>query len=147
MERIDAQNEDDRNIAHAALTWVANAMRLLKVSEIQVALAIEPGTRRFDNDNLLDIEMILSVCAGLIIVDEQLSVVRLVHYTAQEYVDSVQAQRFHHAQTEITCTILVFPAFEAVGSSWGSRQSPSLLEYSQYSLIHAAEQSEYPLMA
>jgi hypothetical protein len=45
------------------------------------ALTVEPGTQQLDVDNLTKIRTILSVCAGLVIVDEQLSVVRLVHYT------------------------------------------------------------------
>ncbi|KAJ7046349.1 hypothetical protein C8F04DRAFT_988023, partial [Mycena alexandri] len=83
MKRIEDQSEEDRKIAHSALMWVANAKRLLRVSEIRMALAIEPEARQLDEDNILDIELILSVCAGLVIVDEQLSVVRLVHYTTQ----------------------------------------------------------------
>lgn len=78
-------------IAHSTFTWVVNAKRPLTVQELQVALAIESGAKKLDVDNLLDIEIILSVCAGLVIVNEQLSVVRLVHYTTQEYLDSIQS--------------------------------------------------------
>ncbi|KAF8180043.1 hypothetical protein K438DRAFT_1603145, partial [Mycena galopus ATCC 62051] len=85
MERIEAQNEDNRKTAHSTLVWVANAKRPLKVSEITAALAIEPGDRQLHKENVRDIEIILSVCAGLVILDEQLKVVRLVHYTMQEY--------------------------------------------------------------
>ncbi|KAJ6545367.1 hypothetical protein B0H19DRAFT_861021, partial [Mycena capillaripes] len=88
MLRIEAQTEEDRKITHSTLAWVANAKRPLKVADITVALAIEPGAQQLDEDNFLDIDIILAVCAGLVIVDEQLSVVRLVHYTTQEYLDS-----------------------------------------------------------
>src|SRR5436305_1770017 len=99
MKRIEDQNEEERTIAHSALIWVVNAKRPLTVAELQVALAVEPGTTELDDDNLLDIEIILAVCAGLVILDEQFSVVRLVHYTTQEYLDSIQEQRFPEAQT------------------------------------------------
>ncbi|KAJ6592513.1 hypothetical protein B0H19DRAFT_1279088 [Mycena capillaripes] len=74
MHQIESQNEDHRNIAHSALTWVANAKRPLTVADLQVALAVEPDTQQLDSDNLLDIEIILSVCAGLVILDEQSNV-------------------------------------------------------------------------
>ncbi|KAF7365803.1 hypothetical protein MVEN_00454400 [Mycena venus] len=67
MQRIEAQNEEDRKTARSALTWVANAKRSLTVSEITVALAIEPDAQRLDEDNILDIGIILAVCAGLVI--------------------------------------------------------------------------------
>ncbi|KAJ6574620.1 hypothetical protein B0H19DRAFT_935198, partial [Mycena capillaripes] len=88
MRRIKEQNKESRNTAYSTLTWVANAKRPLTALELRTALAIEPGTKALDEDNMLDIDIILSVCAGLIIVDEQVSVVRLVHYTTQEYLES-----------------------------------------------------------
>ncbi|KAJ7923122.1 ankyrin repeat-containing domain protein [Mycena leptocephala] len=74
MKRIEDQNMEERTIAHSALTWVVNAKRPLTVAELQAALAVEPGAQELDDDNILDIEIILAVCAGLVIVDEQLSV-------------------------------------------------------------------------
>ncbi|KAJ6605260.1 ankyrin repeat-containing domain protein [Mycena vulgaris] len=145
MQRIEAQNEEDRKTAHSALTWVANARRPLTVSEITVALAIEPGARQLDEENILDIEIILAVCAGLVIVDERLSVVRLVHYTTQKYLDSIQAERFPDAQTEITHTLLTLLAFDGFPDSSWSRWNidlPPLIKYSQYCLAHAAGRPE-----
>jgi hypothetical protein len=83
----------------------------------------------------LDIETILSVCSGLVNVYDESSVVRLVHYTTQEYLDSIQAQKFPDTQTRITHTLLTFLAFDRYPDS--SRESgnlPPLVEYSQYCL-------------
>ncbi|KAF8180051.1 hypothetical protein K438DRAFT_1420021, partial [Mycena galopus ATCC 62051] len=112
MQRIEAQTEEDRKTAHSTLIWVANAKRPLQVSEITAALAIEPGMKHLEKDNILDIQIILSVCAGLVIMDEQLKVVRLVHYTLQEYWGKIQALKFPDAQTEITHTLLTYLAFD-----------------------------------
>ncbi|KAJ6528107.1 ankyrin repeat-containing domain protein [Mycena capillaripes] len=147
MSRIENQNEEDKKIARSTLTWVANAKRPLSTLEIRVALAIELGSRRLDEENLMDIEIILAVCAGLVIVDEQLSVVRLVHYTTQEYLDRIQAQRFPDAQTEITRTLLTVLAFDGFPDpSWTELELetdlPPLVEYSQYCLMHAAGQPD-----
>ncbi|KAJ7028112.1 ankyrin repeat domain-containing protein [Mycena alexandri] len=140
MKRIREQNEESRAIAHSTLTWVANAKRPLTVLEIQTALAVEPGTKSLDEDNILDMEIILSVCAGLVIVDEQLLVVRLVHYTTQEYLDSIQPQQFPDAHTQIACTLLTYLAFDKMMDfeEDANGDIPPLLGYSQYCLAHAA---------
>jgi ankyrin repeat protein len=147
MKRIKEQNEEDQHIAHSALTWTVNAKRPLTVEELQVALAVEPGAQQLDDDNFLDIEIILGVCAGLVIVDEKLSVVRLVHYTTQEYFDGIQEQQFPDAQMEITCTLLTFLSFDrSLDMSWDySNDLPPLVEYSQYCLGHAAGPPEHQL--
>ncbi|KAF7343972.1 ANK-REP-REGION domain-containing protein [Mycena venus] len=143
IQRIDAQSNADRKTAHSTIIWVANAKRPLTVEELQVALAVKPGMQKLDEDDFMDIDIILSVCAGLVIVDEESSVVRLVHYTTQEYLDSIQALLFPDAQTEITHTLLTFLAIDGYpDSSWKSRNLPPLVEYSQYCLAHAAGQPE-----
>ncbi|KAJ7351361.1 ankyrin repeat-containing domain protein [Mycena albidolilacea] len=130
MQRIEDQNEEDREIAHSTLIWVANAKRPLSVEELRVALAVEPETQQIDKENLLKMEIILGVCAGLVIVDKESSVVRLVHYTTQEYLDSIQAQQFPNAQAQITYTLLTFLNFDGFPElSWTwARDLPPLVE-------------------
>ncbi|KAF8139248.1 ankyrin repeat-containing domain protein [Mycena galopus ATCC 62051] len=148
MQRIEGQNEHDKTIAFSTINWVVNAKRPLTVPELQAALAVEPDARRLDEDNLIDIDIILSFCAGLIIVDEKLAVVRLVHYSTQEYFDTILVQCFPNAQTEITHTLLTFLLFDGFPDpSWTQfwYRLPPLVEYSQYCLEHAAETPEVPL--
>ncbi|KAJ7483684.1 ankyrin repeat domain-containing protein [Mycena latifolia] len=121
MERINYQTEEDRELGLLALTWVANAKRPLSAAELQEALAIEPESTFLDRDNLLDMDIILSACAGLIIVDEAVSVIRLIHYTTQDYLDSIQSVQFPLAHTTIvsTClTYLSFPEFKVLPGYW-----------------------------
>ncbi|KAJ7773610.1 ankyrin repeat-containing domain protein [Mycena maculata] len=140
MNRIDSQNEEDRKITHLVLTWVTNAKRPLSVQELQEALAIEPGATQLDVDNLLDIGIIFSVCAGLVI--QNGSGVRLVHYTTQEYLNTIQAQRFPNAQTDITRTLLTLLAFDHPSTL---RSYSGLVHYAQYCLLHAARKPERSL--
>ncbi|KAJ7165399.1 hypothetical protein C8R46DRAFT_900517 [Mycena filopes] len=154
MRRIDTQSEGDRQIAQAVLTWVTHAKEMLSVADLRVALAIEPGSKELDDDDLLDIESILGVCAGLVIVDEHLSVVRLVHYTTQEYMDSISFEHFPAAQTKITRSLLTFLSFDSVWNLITSSRDdsnydddnvvglPPLLRYCQYYLAHAAGEPE-----
>ncbi|KAJ6477191.1 ankyrin repeat-containing domain protein [Mycena vitilis] len=86
MRRIDSQNEDDRTLALQALGWISKAVRPLSARELQEALALRPGDTVLDDDGLPDIDIVVSVCAGLVVVDET-KVVRLIHHTAQTYFD------------------------------------------------------------
>ncbi|KAJ7270980.1 ankyrin repeat-containing domain protein [Mycena rebaudengoi] len=150
MERIEAQNKDDREIARRTLIWVAYAKRPLTLFQLQEALAINPDSKALDADSLLDVEIILSVCVGLVIVeasqwfglDPRYSIVRLVHLTIQEYLDRVRPTRFPEAQTEITRNCLVYIAYKNVRERlyyW----EHGLLSYAvPYCLLHAAGEPE-----
>lgn len=162
MDRINHQNEDDKHLARMVLIWVSKAKRPLSVAELREALAIEPDATALDADNLLDIDIILSVCAGLVIVDEAMSVVRLIHYTAQNYFDGLQTTQFLEAHTQIASSCLQYLSFsefsgpEFTTCGWNTPVSARrkgkdnvkslveahpLLAYSQYCLLHAAEAS------
>ncbi|KAJ7108163.1 ankyrin repeat-containing domain protein [Mycena epipterygia] len=156
MERINHQNEDDRQLGKLALTWVAYTKRPLSVAELQEALAIDPNASRLNAEEFLDINIILSVSAGLIIVDDTMSVVRLVHYTTQHYFDKIQDQQFHTVHTEIASTCLAYLSFSdfAQFDEWISEDTINVLcmehpflAYSQYCLVHAAEVSGLELLA
>ncbi|KAJ7736177.1 hypothetical protein B0H14DRAFT_2212999, partial [Mycena olivaceomarginata] len=106
MQRINQQKTDDRELALAALTWVRHAKRVLKVVELQEALAVKPGATDLRPGDRSPISIILEVCAGLVIVEDTSSTVRLVHYSTQRYLDS----HFSSQHTEITCTLLTYLA-------------------------------------
>ncbi|KAJ7483667.1 ankyrin repeat domain-containing protein [Mycena latifolia] len=149
MERINHQTEEDRKLGILALTWVSNAKRLLSVAELREALAIEPESSFLDTDNLLDMDIILSACAGLMIVDDTVSVIRLIHYTTQDYLDSIRSERFPLAHTIIvsTClTYLSFPEFEVLPKDWEQQDNMLVthpfLKYAQYCLMHAKGEPE-----
>ncbi|KAJ7114782.1 hypothetical protein C8R44DRAFT_224838 [Mycena epipterygia] len=152
MERIDNQSEDDRQLAQQVLTWVSNVKRPLSVGELREALAIEPEATTLDPDNLLDMDTVVSVCAGLIMVDEKSSVVRLIHYTTQDYLNTFQTERFSNAHTEILSGCLTYLAFKEFLELPKARpvqnalvvQHP-FLKYSQYCLLHAVGQPEIQL--
>ncbi|KAJ6532728.1 ankyrin repeat-containing domain protein [Mycena vulgaris] len=110
MERINGQSEEERNLARRILCWIQKTEMTLHISALREALAIEPGTVDLDPDNLLNMETILSVCAGLVITDEE-DMVRLIHYTAEEYLDEIQEREFPHAHTEIAKACITYLSF------------------------------------
>jgi hypothetical protein len=110
LARIHRQSEDARKLAEEVLAWVSNVKRPLTVAELQEALAIEPGDTILDTDNLTDIGAIVSVCAGLITVDETASVVRLIHYTTQDYLNGLPL--FSNAHTIIVSRCITYLSFK-----------------------------------
>ncbi|KAJ7462944.1 hypothetical protein FB451DRAFT_1562373 [Mycena latifolia] len=60
MNRIDRQGKNQRTISLRALCWIVNSKRPQRPAELMEALAV-------DTANLLDMDTILSLCAGLVV--------------------------------------------------------------------------------
>jgi hypothetical protein len=78
MARLEQQDKPHRQLAARVFSWITHAFRPLSVEELQHALAIELKTTSLDFQAITDIEVLTSVCAGLVIVDEKRRIVRLV---------------------------------------------------------------------
>ena len=111
MERINGQIKDQEELAKQVLSWITCAKRPLTTTELQHALGVEVGESELDKENLSEIEDIVSVCAGLVTIDEESGIIRLVHYTTQEYFERTQRQWFPDAQTNITTICISYLSF------------------------------------
>jgi hypothetical protein len=69
MRRIRSQVDANRNLAENTLSWVAYASRPLSVMELRHALSI-PLRDQIDLFPLPDVDIVLSVCLGLLTVDD-----------------------------------------------------------------------------
>ncbi|KAL7909981.1 hypothetical protein GGI35DRAFT_447561 [Trichoderma velutinum] len=107
MERIKGQT-GSRELAIQVLSWITCARRRLTTSELQHALAVEIGKSDLDEDNLPEIEDLVSVCVGLVTVDEESNIIRLVHYTTQEYFERTQSHWFPEANVNITTICVTY---------------------------------------
>lgn len=90
IQRIKCQLPEDTALAMCVLAWIINAKRPLTIVELCHAVAIEPKQEILDPEDIPDINDLVSVCAGLISVDEESEIVRLVHYTTQKYLERTQ---------------------------------------------------------
>jgi len=54
----------------------------------------------------------VSVCAGLVTIGKESGIIRLVHYTTQEYFQRTQAQWFPKAEVHITAICVTYLSFE-----------------------------------
>ncbi|KAJ7577658.1 ankyrin repeat-containing domain protein [Mycena floridula] len=96
MERILAQGEDDVNLACQVFLWLTYAKERLTVKELQHALAISPEMTEMNPDAITDIDILTSVCAGLVVIEKtgRSRYPRLVHYTTQEYFSHERSQKY-----------------------------------------------------
>jgi len=79
-ERIEDQTDDEVSLARKVVIWLTHAYRPLKVTELQHAVAVPDEGDGFDEGDVTAEELIISVCCGLIMVDQQSRIVRLVEH-------------------------------------------------------------------
>jgi ankyrin repeat protein len=118
MKRIAGHDADSEELAKQVLLWITCSERPLTTSELRYALAVEVGEAKLDEENLPQIEDMVSVCAGLVTVDEESSIIRLVHYTTQEYFERTQNDWFPKAQSKITITCVTYLSFNVFESGF-----------------------------
>ncbi|KAI5456455.1 nucleoside phosphorylase [Mariannaea sp. PMI_226] len=106
MERIETQPGDAPAIAKEVLAWVVCAKRPMHTSELYHALAVNIGNSELDRQNFTQVDIMVSVCAGLVAVDEESGNIRLVHYTIEEYLKDTLEKWFPNAEAHIAaiCT-------------------------------------------
>ncbi|TVY81572.1 putative ankyrin repeat protein [Lachnellula suecica] len=108
VERIDSQKPGLRNLADQVLSWITYARRPLRTNELQQALAIEIDEEYLDEENFSDIEEMINVCAGLVTVDENSKVIRFIHYTTQEYFESIRKTRFPGCDDHVALSCITY---------------------------------------
>ena len=116
IERIKGQLPGNKERAKSVFSWIIYALRPLTTGELCHALAVEPDEEELDQDNIPDIEDVVSVCAGLVTVDEESNIVRLVHYTTQEYFERIREDWNPAAQLEIASTCLNYLSLDTFRS-------------------------------
>ncbi|KAK6345458.1 hypothetical protein TWF718_007374 [Orbilia javanica] len=148
MKRITDQNPKWKNLALRVLSWITLATEPFTTLKLQHALAVEPGQPELDNENFTEITKMVSVCAGLVTTDEESDIIRLVHYTTQEYFERTWERWFPEAQADITetcITYLSYSIFQCLCTteySLGERQRLNILyNYATKNLGHHARQS------
>jgi len=112
MERINRQQLGFKQLAKMVLSWISCAKRPLTTLELQHTLAVSVGDSIFDKENIRKTEDMVSVCAGLVTVDKETSIIRLVHYTTQEYFEQTQVRWFPNAEMDIATICVVYLSFD-----------------------------------
>ncbi|KAI5848783.1 ankyrin repeat-containing domain protein [Morchella snyderi] len=90
-KKIDKQVAARRTIAQRALIWVVNAGRPLKLSELALAVSIEPDSTSHEGLEEYGQQLVLDTCGNLLAEND--GIVRPVHYTVQEFLTASDEDR------------------------------------------------------
>jgi len=88
----------------------------------------------------------VSVCAGLVTVDKESGIIRLAHYTTQEYFERTQDHWFPNAETDIAIICVTYLSFDEFKSGFCQNdqdfekrlQSNPLYDYASHNWGHHA---------
>lgn len=88
LQKISLLPGSRHRIAQRILQWVISATRTLSLHEMEVALAVEPGTRSHDLGNSVPnlAKFVRECCSPLLGIDIDLILIRFVHASAREFI-------------------------------------------------------------
>ncbi|KAL8811242.1 MAG: hypothetical protein Q9223_007574, partial [Gallowayella weberi] len=144
LHRIEGQLDNDRGLAKRVLSWITFAKRPLTTAEICCGLAVEPDKAEIDPESVYNSEDLVSVCAGLVVVDHESGIIRLVHYTTQEYFERIGDVWNPGGQLHITIACLTYLSFTTFqsGSCSTDKEFDERLQQHQF-LDYAAKHWGY----
>ncbi|KAL5340297.1 ankyrin repeat-containing domain protein [Aspergillus crustosus] len=138
MGRIKAQGDEEKKTAMQVLKWISCSPRPLSTIELRHALSIGMTENYIREENVPDIGDLLPFCGGLVVVDEQSDIVRLVHYTLQQYFDRGLEPDFQHAHSEIGRDCVHYLPFDGCPISENSTRYPHRCRRQKYPLFEYA---------
>ena len=115
--RIDLQESENRQLAEKVICWVSYTLESLQLRQLQEALAFGSGISKFDSSSLVDQNVIVSVCAGLVEIDQCETVV-LVHYTAYDFLNRLRLEKYSFANAMIAMTCVNSLSYATVERSF-----------------------------
>lgn len=123
---MEGQLPGHASLAKEIKSWLISAERPLTIQELQHALAVEIGTPELDEENITLPSRIIDVCAGIVTIDEESRIVRLVHYTAQQYFEQIQPQWIPDALSTIFMKCSSYLQSEPLAATNATIHSPDL---------------------
>ncbi|KAI1086934.1 ankyrin [Rostrohypoxylon terebratum] len=152
MSRIRDQGANIEEFALRVIRWVCFARRPLKLAELLCALAVTPGDEELDEDAVGDESDITNYCAGLVVVEGDSKTVRFVHYTTQEYFNSLrEGEEFVHSHGDIALTCITFLGLDDltiseggyVAQMWSAQEETPFLSYAALNFgYHCSREAE-----
>ncbi|KAF5590866.1 ankyrin protein [Fusarium pseudoanthophilum] len=85
LKRISEQHPNSRALAFKVLAWICYTEWKLPAGAIQHGLAIRDGDTTLHEDGIVDENLLLSVCGGLVEIPEGGKEIRLAHYTTESF--------------------------------------------------------------
>ena len=111
--RLGEPGSNKAKIAMATLLWVSHAHRQLRLDELQHAVGSIPGSRRRgDLQLVLDDQLFVSCCLGLVVLHSETGTLRFVHQSVNEYIQGRSADLFPNAEKHLAISCLTYLLLE-----------------------------------
>jgi hypothetical protein len=111
MGRIFSQHKGAVNVAKKVLGWLTFAKEPLTTTTLQHALAVVTDSTKFNHEAVIEVEDLISVCGGIVIIDPLSGIIRMVHYTTQDYIERIRDSQLP-PQIDIARTCLTYLGFD-----------------------------------
>lgn len=85
LQRINSQDAEDALLAKQVLAWVLYSRTAMSPRVLQQAIACQRQEDSLDEEALISSAFLMSICAGLVEIYSDSQLVRLVHYTTEEF--------------------------------------------------------------
>jgi hypothetical protein len=82
MGRIERRSKSRQKLATQIFMWLTCAFRPLSVKELQHALAVKLNMTSLDLSTVYDEGTLISVCNGLVVIDDEQHVIRFARMSA-----------------------------------------------------------------
>jgi hypothetical protein len=113
MDRIDAKGPLIRDLALRTLSWIFHAGRPLYMNELRELLVVQPGDKEVLRWTLPNDARFLEHCEGLVMYDVDAEIVRNIHYTVHNFLQTRdEINKSNPKLAEICLTYLAFDEFE-----------------------------------
>src|SRR5277367_2722824 len=87
FDRLRKRSKEIQVIATKVLSWIFRAMRSLRMGELLDAIAIEEGKNLLSDEDILNPDLLIEICEGLMIHDRESDIVRFAYHTVREILE------------------------------------------------------------
>jgi hypothetical protein len=159
MERIQNGQDAERcELAMKVLMWLSYALAPLSLVELQYALAtmeLDPDDRAIDRDDLYSEKILIDICAGIVILEPETSVLGFVHHSAESYFEFKRETLFQNAERNLARTCVAYLSLDLIpqsarhlslpelshGSWWSMERLDRFYHYSHHNWGHYAREA------
>jgi len=113
MQRLQAHGTGKTNIALITICWLFFAKRTLRQKELLHALAFSGCNSQADEKRIPTVSYVLSLCAGLVVIDEINDTVSLFHKTLHDFLEKSHASFFPLGNEAIGKTCVRYLSLDA----------------------------------
>ncbi|KAI9650824.1 hypothetical protein NHQ30_000858 [Ciborinia camelliae] len=89
LERVNRSTKENQALVRNTLIWVVCAVEPLTTTQLLQALAVRPGDKTFEEENMTTLDELLNWCSSLIRKKTQSDGLELAHFTVKEYLLSL----------------------------------------------------------